>query len=206
MGAFRFENRADDLRVICNKVCNQGKSTGVDITFINKSQNIFAPIRVTKSELLNPQKKFGNLFLDFDFDLTEVEIEKVINIARDSLMNDEAYETSGKDNIIDVIKSFHEKATNNPSEETAFRREDNLYIAAEFLDELLKGTGWKNLEFKRQLRNLRLLITNESRGYDILVNASRVQNTTKKYTCIKLKSNPHDLIDIEAMITGVEVA
>lgn len=206
MKKFAFNNRPDNLRGSCRKVYSQGRDTSVDITFVNNNYHLYAPIRIKKSELLNSNIKYVKMFEDYDLQLTDEEIKEIITIAKDSLENDEADEQSGKDNIIDIIKDLYKLAKIEGVEETAIIRDKNLYIAAGFLGEFLEKKEWKSLEFKRQLKNLGLLKTNGNRAYDILVNASKTKKYTKKYTCIKLKSDPNDLINIEAAIAELEIA
>lgn len=205
MKKYYFVNRDDGLKVVCSKNCLQGSSTSIDVMFVNKKQEIFKPVKILKSDLLSSETKFKQLFQEYDFDLSEEEIKKVVDIARESLAGDIGYESDGRDNLIDVIKNIYKQALLSPAEEIAFIRNNALYISAGCLTDLLKDTGWKNLEFKQWLMQLGLLNVNKnSKGYDLQVNKSRAQKREGKYTCIRLKNNANDMINIELAIIESE--
>lgn len=84
-----------------------------------------------------------------------------------------------------------------------------MYINTLSLSEILEceKLGWKSLDFKRQLRDMDLLVINVGRSFDFKKNSSRVKgNASIWFLKIKLKNRFMEIFHANIVNTGGEVA
>lgn len=194
------------LDAVFTKVSENGSKTGIRIIFVNQGK-IFDTIKADKVDLLGKATKLKKSLLSLDIDFNNKEIEKVIDIAIRTLKRDKALNDSEKVDIKTTLRTLLKKARNVCSEDTLYEDGEYMYINTLHLSKVLKESGWKPLDFKRQLRDMGLLITSQGRPFDFKKNSSKAKGTVAIWFLkIRLKNHFTELININMEAEGEEVA
>lgn len=205
-----FENRDSKLKVIYTKISENGSKTGVQIAIINrikgeKIPRVFDPIVAEKVDLSKKAAKLRRGLQSLDIDLEE-EMETIIDQAREVVKKKIATEYSEKTDIITMVGIFYEKALELMKDEAPqfYVEENHLFLNSKYINRLLMENGWKNLDFKKQLKSMGLIEVTGNRAYDFCINASEKNND--EYTrYLKIQLNNRN-INFEELFKEVEAA
>jgi hypothetical protein len=196
-----FEGRKDGLMAKFSKVSENGNRTGVRIA-LKSNMIVFDSFKVDKVDILSKATKLKKSLLSLDIEFSNDEIAQVVNCAQKALKVEIAQNDTERQNILYTIQGILNDIEGNNSEDSAYEDNGVLYINILSLTEILKPYHWKQLDFKRQLRDMGLLDISKGRCFDFKKNGSKVKETVDIWL-LKVRLKDSD-IDLSKTLTDME--
>lgn len=157
----------NETEVFITKVSEHGNKCGVTL-IVKVGKKYYLPIKIGKSNLATDEEIISKAMSNLEVDFTTEELKKIRTNCLE-VMKEKSQEISEQLDFCEVVNNFYHLAERG-SFDTAFIEGGYLNIKAQRakLIELLDNmeAGWNQLEFKKMLKGLDMLVIGEGRPFD----------------------------------------